>query len=316
MKKEKILIFGAGAVGAYFGLKLHKKGYETVFACRGKIYEKIKTEGIILDSFTSGKEYFKNINIINSSQTDIFKNYKEYFDVVLFCVKSYDTEKSAEQISETLKKNGVIISLQNGVENEYILSKIFGEENVPGAVVFIASSLENNNYLKHTGSGKITFGKMFKKYAEEKNFFLKKLFDDAEIDSSISENILQNLWTKLVWNASFNAVSVALSATVMEMIESENSLYLLRGAMREVILTAAAQGIKIDESIIEKFLDRNTNIGEFKTSMLQDYEKGKKLEFEYLNGAVIRFAKKYNVPVPLNESLYNILAFLDNRRNK
>jgi len=312
-KNIKILVYGTGAVGAYFGLKLHTSGYNVVFAARGKTYETILYKGITLDSINSGISRFDKINIINSEENGIFNDYSDTFDIILFCVKSYDTDKNAKLIAGVLKKDGIILSLQNGVENEYKLAEVFGRERTPGAVVFIASSLEKNNYLKHTGSGKITFGKLFKEYSDEKSLFLKKIFDDAVIENCISDNIKKNLWTKLVWNASFNAVSVALNATVMEMIESEHAVYLLRGAMNEVLQTADAQGLIIDKSIIDNFLDKNTNIGEFKTSMLQDFEKGKMLEYEYLNGAVIRYAKKYNVSVPVNIALYNILAFLDKR---
>ncbi len=315
MKNKKILIYGTGAVGGYFGLKLTDAGFDITFGCRSNSYKILSTDGLILDSSDTGLTYYSNIKTLNTENID-FEKFNNYFDIILFCVKSYDTQTNTGIIAKLLNKTGFVVSMQNGVENEEMLAQKIDKSNIIGAVVFIASAIENINVIKYTCGCKLIFGRYFQELNEEKIILLKNILEVSKLNYEISNDIKKSLWTKLIWNASFNTVSVAINAVVMDMIESEYACYLLRQTMLEVIQTAEAQGIIIDASIIDKNLDKKTNIGEFKTSMLQDFEKRRKLELDFLNGAVIRAAEKYNVAVPVNRLLINIVAFKDAANRK
>ena len=300
----KILIAGTGAVGGYYGLKLLKKGYDVYFTARNDSFKYLLESGIILDSIESGVEYFKKINVLN------FKTLEEVgkkFDLILVCVKSYGTEETGKKIKNLVNSDSCVISMQNGIENEEILSKYINPKNIAGAVVIISSSFEKN-IVKHTGAGKIIIGKISKNTNYDISF-IQNIFLESKIKCAVSENIMNELWNKIVWNASFNALSVALEATVAEMIENKNSRNLLKSIMEETISVAAAAGYKIPVSKIDDNLDMNNNAGEFKTSMLQDYEKKKELEFEFINGAIIRAGEKFGVHTPVNKTITEILKF-------
>lgn len=304
MAELKILIAGTGAVGGYYGLKLLKKGYDVYFTARNKSYEDLLNNGLILDSIETGIEYFKKINVLNFQTLE---NVDEKFDLILVCVKSYGTEETGKKIKNLIHSGSCVISMQNGIENEVILSKYINAENIAGAVVIISSFFEKN-IVKHTGAGKIIIGKISKKTNYDIDF-IRNLFLESKINCLISENIMNDLWTKIIWNASFNALSVVIEATVVEMIENENSRNLLKSIMKETIVIAEAAGYKIPFSKIDDNLDMKNNAGEFKTSMLQDYEKKKELEFNYINGAIIRAGEKFGVPAPINKTITEILKF-------
>ncbi|MBP7651801.1 2-dehydropantoate 2-reductase [Candidatus Dependentiae bacterium] len=304
----KVLIIGTGAVGGFYGLKLLKNGVDVTFTARNITYRILKEQGIILDSFETGIEKFGKINLLEFSELSRINN---KYDLILVCVKSYNTQETAAVIKNLIHQKSCVISMQNGLENEDILSKYIDPENVAGAVVFISSALEKN-IVKHTGAGILKIGKISKspKYDIE---LIKNIFTESGVACTVSDNIMLDLWIKILWNASFNALSVVLEATVSDMINDDNSRNLLRAVMEEAVKVAHAAGYKIPHSKIDKNLDIENNAGEFKTSMLQDFEKKKKLEFEFINGAIVRFADKYGVSAPINKMLINILSYKERK---
>jgi len=304
---KKIELLGLGAVGGFIGALLHSAGLEVNFFSRGETLKKQLTHGLKLESFQFGILEYKDIKIFDS--TDIAKQFPNYFDLILVCVKSHHTEEVAKQITSCLNQNGVVLSLQNGLENEEILAKYIPKEKVIGGVIYIGSQLLDGYIVKHTSGGRVEFGKYFEETNPE---ILEKLYNtlkSAQFKTELSENIKKRMWTKIIWNAAFNPLSVIIEAVVMDMIKSENCREILTKAMREVIQVAAAEGIEIPETIIDSNLQPQTNLGEFKTSMLQDFERKNKMEHYYINGAIIRFGKKHNIPTPINEMLYNLVEY-------
>ncbi|HON56342.1 MAG TPA: ketopantoate reductase family protein [bacterium] len=299
-------MYGAGAVGGYYGLRLMQAGYDISFAARSKKLEIFRNEGLTLDSFATGKTEFKSLKLLD---TETITDSADKFDLIILSVKSYDTQSNIEKLKKILAPCGKIICFQNGVENEELLLTAFDKNQIIGAAVFIAVALEHGNVVKHTGTDRIVFGYWDESINSAELDWLKKIFDSANLPNELSQNIKKDKWTKLVWNAAFNSLSVVLNSVVMDMVNNEHSAYLLRNTMFEVIEVAKSLNIIIDKKIIDDYLTIESNIGEFKTSMLQDFEKGRKLEYEYLNGAVIRAAKKNNISAPFNTFLYKILAF-------
>ena len=323
LKNKKILIFGTGAVGGYYGGVLVKAGFDVTFVARGKNYEVLKKNGLTL--IINGK---KEIIPINVAETIHELPKGKPFDYIFICVKSMDTKNAANQIKNNVGPNTTVLSFQNGIENEEIISSVVGKEHVIGAYVYIASQMTEPGVVNMTGNHTATIGE-FNGEKTKRILDLESVIKSAGVKCIISDDIAADLWNKLVWNGSFNPVSVLSSKTVDKILEDKELYELLKNIMGEVKEVAIAHGINIRPDTVEFNLDRSKNIKSpnahhsqnftgFKTSMLQDYERGKPLELEELVGVVIRKAKEKNISVPNIERVYKEvkqkLTFVETRR--
>lgn len=152
LKKTKIAVVGAGGIGGYFGGLMAKNGMNVHFLARGAHLMAIKENGLTIESCR------ENFNINANASEDISIIGK--CNIILFCIKSFDTEKMAEKIKPLVTPSTVIISLQNGVENEEILGNILGKEKVMGGVAFIGSRIKEPGIIIHTAAGSLTFGEI------------------------------------------------------------------------------------------------------------------------------------------------------------
>lgn len=295
------MVVGTGGVGGYFGGLLAKKYQDIIFLARGSHLKAIQDKGLIVESY---KGNFA-VKVKATSDPKII----DPPDLILFCVKSFDTLKVAAEIKSFLKKDTAIISLQNGIDNVEKLEKIFGKGRVLGGVVYIFSMIKKPGIIHHSAGGRIVFGELDGKVS----FWTKeilKIFQDADIHCSISGSIFKDLWEKLVWNSFFNAFTAITRKTVREVMEDNDSVELARLGMKEILEVARAESVLLDEKAIDKALELSQNVGHDKTSMLRDLEKGRPLELEALNGEVVRRGIKYGIPVPVNQTLYTILKLM------
>lgn len=300
----KILIVGPGGVGGYFGGLLAKKYQDVSFLARGAHLKALQKKGLTV------KSYQGNFSV----KVKAFSDPREIDppDLILFCVKSFDTLKTALEIKPLLKEDTTIISLQNGIDNVEKLEDIFGEGRVLGGVAFISSAIEEPGVINHSAAGRISFGELNGNLSSRTKEILK-MFQDAGVDCRVSTSIRKAIWGKLVWNSFFNAYTAITRKTVQEVMEDPDSIELARMCMKEVIDVAKEESIFLKEEVIEKALELSHGFGPCKTSMLQDLEKNRALEFEALNGELVRRGMRYGVPVPINQTFYTILKLMSSR---
>lgn len=294
-RNKKILIFGAGAVGGYYGGMLVRAGYDVTFVARGENYKVLKEKGLTLIR-DKEKETFP-VKVYDSTK-DL-----GFFDYVLICTKSLHTKESCESIKENVDENTTVASFQNGVENEDIIISYFGKKRTIGALVFVASKLNEPGIVYQFGYNGGFVGE-FDKTKTERVKYLSDAFQEAGVDIKVSEDILADLWNKLVWNTSFNSISVITGKTVDEILKDEETHTLLKDIMNEVKDVAISLGINVRSDTVQYNIDRSYYYVGFKTSMLQDFEKGNPIELEGLVGVVLRKAKEKNIPVPNIEKVY------------
>lgn len=293
---KHLLIFGTGAVGGYYGGMLARAGFNVTFVARGKNYEILKEKGLTL--IRDGKKENFPITVV---ETQLISTLQKIFDYILICVKSKDTKSAAESIKPIIGKNTTIVSFQNGIENEEILAHILGKDKVIGGLVFVASNLIEPGVVYQFGYNGGLIGELNCKKTE-RVAILAQMFKESGIDMNISDNIIGDLWNKLVWNAAFNPLSVITGKTVDKILEEDHKL--VKNIMSEVRDVAFAFGINLRPDTVEFNLNRSKGFIGFKTSMLQDFEKGRPLEIEEILGVVIRKAKEKKVPVPNTEMVY------------
>jgi 2-dehydropantoate 2-reductase len=300
----KILVIGAGAVGGYFGGILAKGGEDVTFVARGKHLDSLKTAGLRIRSYKGDLSLM--VNAIDNPE-EIGK-----VDLILVCVKSYDTEEATLQCMKNIGEGTIVLSLQNGVDNEESIGKIVGINKVLGGVALIGSELNNSWEIWHHTAGKIIIGELDGRISDRVRK-VAYIFKKADIPCSISNDIQKELWKKLVWNAAFNSVSAVTRSNLQEIMECEETRELVRLIMTEVLNIARGIGHDLDEGIIEEYLVLPERSREVRTSTLQDLLKHKHLEIDAINGVVVKIGKKLGIPTPYNNSLYALLKLINNK---
>ncbi|MGE0680550.1 MAG: ketopantoate reductase family protein [Candidatus Binatia bacterium] len=308
----KVLVMGAGAVGCFYGGKLAHAGHDVIFIARGENLAMLQTSGLTI------KSVHGDLQLAQVTATDRLDEVG-ICDLVLICVKSYDTKKAAELIQPAVGPSTLILSLQNGVENEDILTRALGAIQVLGGMVYIGAELTAPGTVLHSFSGRLVFGERHGKRTTRAEQ-LEKSFLAASIQAELSTDITTTLWDKLMWNAAFNAVATLTRSTVGEVLTTPHTRALIRETMREVIAVARAQGLPLATSRADEHIEssQSPTMAVFPTSMAQDLRQRKRLEYDALNGAVVRFGERFQVSTPLNKTFCALLAQLDtiNRRSQ
>ena len=299
----KILVMGAGAVGSYFGARLRAAGEEVVLCARGKHLQAIKERGLDIKSIRGDLK-------IDVTATDEPHQFAPY-DLILFCVKAYDTDAAAAAISGCLRPGGAILTLQNGVENESRLVAMFGRDSVMGGNARVGVEVVEPGKIVHLSSGHIDFGELGGGETERARA-IAEMFQRAGILGQLSTDIVTTRWDKLVWNGTLNTIATLTRRRVGDILDDEEGMRLLRTMMKEIIEVARAEGARIGDDRIEQYIEHSQkNLRAIKTSTQQDLERGKALEYEALSGAVVRAARRHGIAVPANETIYALLRLLD-----
>lgn len=299
LKNKKLLIFGTGAVGGYYGGVLVKAGFDVTFVARGENYNALKEKGLTL--IRNGKKEIIPINIVKA----IHELPKEkIFDYILICVKSKDTKVAAESIKQIVGPNTTVASFQNGIENEDIIASVIGKKHVIGALVFIATQMMGPGVVVYVGDNRAVIGELDGKITRRVTD-LQKILELTGTKCAVSNDMLSDMWTKLIWNTAFNSLSVLTGKTSDAIVEDKELWKLAKSIMTEVKDVAVSLGFKIRPDFIDYYYERSKSLAGFKTSMLQDFEAGKPIELEELVGVVIKKAKEKNVKVSTIKKVYD-----------
>ncbi len=287
---------GAGALGCLYGYLIHKAGYEVVFVARGKQFEALK-RGLKVTGFV---EDFVRVNAVDKPCDA---------DITFVTVKSYDTEKVAESLR--CVDCGIVVSLQNGIGNEEILSKYLGR--VLGGVTTYASNLIDYGWIEFAGVGETFIGSMDGKIGED---VLKvvEVLRECGINAEAVEDIVKRKWIKTVINSVINPITAILRVRNGAIIEIEELWELALAVLREGEEVLRAMGIDVELEGVLK--DVVTNTAKNKSSMLQDVERGKRTEIEFINGAIVRKAKEIGIDTPYNRALLLLVKSLEKLSHK
>ena len=311
--KMRFAIFGTGGVGGFYGGMVARCGHEVVFIARGEKLKAMKEKGLIVKSFKHGEWTVKE-----DGKRIIFTDKPEEtgkVDVIFVCVKSYDTENVAPKLLPMLKEDTVVVSVQNGIENEEILAKYVGKNRVLGATAFVGAYVKEPGVVVHEAAGLLEIGEMSGRQSER----VEKLVEELKkcgIEARASKDIRYTLWKKLVWNVAFNPYSVITGATVGEMLSMPESYEILKNLMKECYRVAEAHGVRLKPEIMENYLKSSPDLMDYKTSMLLDFERGKPIELEGITGALIRKAEEKGIEIPYNRCVYGTVKILLKKRDE
>lgn len=299
-----ILVAGAGAVGCYFGALLARAGHEVTFLARGTGLEALRRTGLTVLR-EADPVRLPTVRAIADPTA------APRPDLILVCVKSYDTRTIAERLRPVVGPDTIVLSLQNGIENEDLLAEVLGLPPLLVGLTRIGVAMEAPGVVRFLGRGEIDVGETDGQRSPRAQR-VAEAFAAAGVPCAILPDIRIAAWEKLAWNAGFNAVTTLADATVGEVLERPGSRALVRRAMEETDATAVAAGIPVRRHRVGTVLEESgRDMPGFATSMLQDRRRGRRLEHDALNGAVLRRAAALGVPVPLNAVLYALLDRLD-----
>ncbi len=298
----KILIHGAGGIGGYFGAKLAHAGNEVWCVARGEHYAAMKKNGLQVSS-TEGQFRIHSSHIINSPAEASF------VDFVLFCVKTYDTESAAAQLQPVVDDKTVIISLQNGIDNEVKIQRALKKGTVYGGVANISSRIVAPGEIAETGGVvRIAFGPMNNPSQSERTQKILDCFTHAKITAHLSNNILIDLWLKFIFITSAGGFMAMSRLTQGEVLAVEEARTTVFKAMKEIEALALAQHIPIEPLEEEKVFDGMKKFNpNTRPSMYYDLVRGKPMEIEALNGTVVRLGKQLGIPTPIHNTMYAAL---------
>jgi len=301
----RIAVMGAGAVGGYFGARLAATSNQVAFIARGDHLTALRRDGLAVESYRG------NLRIRDALFTDD-PTQVGAVDLILFCVKSYDTEPVAQSLGPMMGPETIILSLQNGVDNPDKIARLWKNHHVLAGVVYIASEILGPGRIKHSAGGQIVFGEP-NGQAQVTTEAVERLLASAEISCEVNREIRAVQWRKLLWNAPFCAISCLTRATVKEIVESGALTKLALDCMAEVQEAATTQAVDLSPALFDETLHFSKGIGDFKPSMLQDLEAGKPLEYEAFNGIVVNLLERAGKRAPTNQVFYSALKYLDEK---
>jgi len=305
---RKIAVMGAGAVGSYFGGMLARAGARVTLIGRRGHVEAIARDGLLIESI----HFQERIAVAASTQADAARD----AELVLFCVKTTDTDAAARALAPHLAAGAIVVSLQNGVDNVERIRAASGVEAVP-AVVYVAVAMPAAGQVKHAGRGDLVIGRPQggPAGAGRSNDDLARVaqcFAGAGVPCRISENIEGELWTKLVWNCAGNAITALARSTYGQVARNEPARDLLVAAASEVIAVARAAGVDLPPlDLLAAGVKMAKDLGDATSSTAQDIARGKRTEIDALNGYVARRGAELGVPTPVNHTLFALVKLLE-----
>jgi len=294
---------GSGGMGGFLGAKLASAGHDVTFIARGKHLDAINKFGLKLIS----KE--GNLHINPAFAVKDTHNVTPV-DLILFCVKLYDTQDAARLCLPIMHEKSFILSLQNGVESVDIISDIVGPGKTIGGSIYVSANIEAPGIIRHSGGNNtIRFTEADNK-PTSRTKLLEQILRDAGLIGFCEKNMQEMLWSKFVLLSANASVGSLTDSGAVAMCADPDTKEVLIGAMWEAYHVAEAMGIKLPHDIVENQLSLILKVGKEQdliASQCLDLRQGNRLELEWVQGTLHRLGKKYNVPTPITSTAYAAL---------
>ena len=292
----KIAVMGAGAVGCYYGGMLARAGHDVTLIGRAQHVQAVRRDGLLLDTQT----FKTHVPMNASTETNAVRGAK----LVLFCVKSTDTRITAADMAPHLDPDALVFSLQNGVDNAEHLRAALAQE-VVAAVVYVATEMAGPGHVKHHGRGELVIGPTSK--SEE----LISMFATAGVPMQTSDNVDGELWSKLILNCAYNAISAISQLPYGRVVQGEGMQDVMRDVVAECLAVAQAARVTVTGDVWEA-VERiaRTMPAQF-SSTAQDISRGRRSEIDHLNGYVMRKGESLGIATPVNRVLHSLVKLIE-----
>jgi 2-dehydropantoate 2-reductase len=296
----RIVVMGAGGTGGYFGAKLARAGEDVTFVARGAHLEAIRARGLRVKSAIDGEW------VVQAPAVERLDGLPPA-DLVLFCVKSFDTDSAGEAIKPVVGPNTGVLPVQNGVDNVEKLERILGPGHVMGGVAQVLATIEAPGVISHRFLGRIILGEMDGRESDRARAFLQAC-ERAGIPAEISSTMLRALWEKYVLiaaQAGMTALTRCPAGVVRSVPETRRMYRLILG---EMVALGNAVGAGLAAEVVDRCIAMLDNLGAaFTSSLHHDLAEGKRLELEALHGHAVRLGERHGIPTPMLFAVYAAL---------
>ncbi|HEX7669294.1 MAG TPA: 2-dehydropantoate 2-reductase [Polyangiaceae bacterium] len=302
----KILIVGSGAVGGYYGAVLARGGHDVTFVARGEHGRLMAEHGLTVE--TPDGEFTVTAPVLPDVQDAAGLD----VDLAIVAVKSTALDSAVTAgVDAALGPSGVALPLLNGVDSEEVLARALGESRVVGGIAQIAARLVSPGRVQMSGPSRLVIAPLSSEQMPLVERLAAKL-SSAGLVCEAKRDLKRILWTKLLWNAPFNAICALTRKNAGEVLAVPELATLVHGAMLEVAAVARAEGVVIDEAFIESTLaSTRAKFADSVPSMLQDVLAGRATETRALQGAVTHRGSIHGISTPIHQTLMALMLGLE-----
>lgn len=290
---------GAGAVGNYYGGMLARAGHTVTLIARPHHVEAIALQGLRLQTTT----FDERVRLAASADAGAVRA----ADLVLFCVKSTDTESAGALIAPHLQAGTLVLCLQNGVDNADRLRTVLPQHEVAAAVVYVATDMPGPGHVRHHGRGELVIEPSSRSEA------LAQTFAQAGIPTEISANVRGALWAKLVLNCAYNAVSAIAQMPYGQTVAGPGIREVMHDVVAECLAVAGADGVQLPGDVQGSVDGLAASMPTQYSSTAQDVARGRRSEIDHLNGFIVQRGRVLGVPTPVNRALWALVKLLETK---
>ena len=299
----RILVYGAGGVGAFFGALLAQAGRDVHFVARGPHLEALRSRGLRIKSDLIGDVEVPHVSVYPRAADS------GRADLVLVCVKTHQTDSILDDLASVVGDDTVVIPLQNGVESDEQLAARFGRSRVLPAAVYVGATLDEPGVVSHAAPARISIGARHGFDKRRLAAIHEALAATGQV-VQVSADIQHERWRKLMWNASFNTVSAVTLRTPAELLALPETRALLTAIMSEVVAVAQAQGIGLQPSDVDAHIAWTERASGIRTSTMVDRERGRTMEADALIGVIVRKGREAGVETPASQTMYALMKVM------
>ncbi len=297
----RVAVMGSGGLGGYFGARLALGGADVYFIARGPHLAAMRSEGLRIE----GPE---PLQVTPVHATDDPRTVGPV-DLVMFCVKLWDTDAALQQIRPLIGPDTAIVSFQNGVLKDTYLRAAYEPARILGGVGYVATTIDRPGVIRQTGPmQRLVFGEFDGRRSARAEAFLAACLAGG-IKAEISDSIEREIWEKYVFLVGLSAATTTMRSTIGPIRENAQTRAFLHDLMREVVAVGRARGVALHADQADRAMQRADTVAhDMTSSMHHDLERGHRLEVRWLSGGVVEVARSLGVPTPLNRAVADILA--------
>ncbi|HEU4999457.1 MAG TPA: 2-dehydropantoate 2-reductase [Lapillicoccus sp.] len=297
----KVVVIGAGGVGGYVGGRLAVAGHEVGLVARGAHLAALRDHGLQLNSVKGDV----HVDVPAAEDPAGFGR----CDVVLFCVKAFDTEAAARQLGPLMRADTAVVSLQNGVDNEDQLATALGAQHVVGGAAFIFSTISEPGVVTHTGGpARFVVGERDNRRSERVDALVAACVD-AGIDAAVAPDINVVLWSKFAFICATAGMTASVRLPLGDIRESPPSWSMFRQIVSEVVELGRREGVPLGDDVVDQQVSFAAGLAPDSFSSLHhDLTTARRMELDALHGSVVRRADRLGLPVPANRAVLAVLA--------
>jgi 2-dehydropantoate 2-reductase len=301
MPRMRIVVVGAGSVGGYFGGRIAAAGSaDVIFVARGAHLDALRSRGLTIESPIG------NVHVPRVNATDVPATAGPA-DAVLFTVKLYDMESAADLLPPLVGPDTVAIPLQNGVDAVDMLTRKIGRSHVAGGTAYVAAVISEPGVIRHTAWNRLIVGELDGTASPR----LQRLLEacrPAGFDITLSDHIQTDIWSKFVHLAVFAGMTALTRLPVGPLRDDPDVFAMWQAAVLESMAVAHAKGIDVPRRVFDDVMANVQSVpAQAKSSMLQDLERGRRLELPWLSGAVVRMGREVGVDTPIHRFIATVL---------